>query len=160
MNCLHCNKETNNPKFCSKSCAATYNNMHREKKAYHCKKCGVEIGKGYQNKDRQYCKDCLLTDWSSITYGDFLSQHDRASDAHARIRDIARRVYRRSDKPKACMNCGYDKHYEVCHIQAIESFEPTASIADINNISNLVGLCPNCHWELDHYLLQCKEEWR
>lgn len=27
--CIYCNSETTNPKFCNKSCAATYNNKHR-----------------------------------------------------------------------------------------------------------------------------------
>jgi hypothetical protein len=24
----------------------------------------------------------------------------------------------------------------------------------VNSLDNLVGLCPNCHWEFDHGLLQ------
>ena len=29
--CLNCGKETTNPKFCSRSCSATFNNKKREK---------------------------------------------------------------------------------------------------------------------------------
>jgi hypothetical protein len=56
--------------------------------------------------------------------------------------------------PKRCVNCGYDKHIEVCHRRALTSYPLDTPIAIVNDLSNLVGLCPNCHWELDHGLLQ------
>jgi predicted nucleic acid-binding Zn ribbon protein len=43
MKCLNCCKEISNPKFCSQSCAATYNNSKREL-THHCKNCGIAIG--------------------------------------------------------------------------------------------------------------------
>ncbi len=49
-----------------------------------------------------------------------------------------------------CANCGYDKHVEVAHIKAISSFPETATIREVNDSSNLISLCPNCHWELDY----------
>jgi 5-methylcytosine-specific restriction endonuclease McrA len=49
MECLHCKTITNNPKFCSKSCSASYNNKGvrrhgrdpKSKITNHCKSCGV-----------------------------------------------------------------------------------------------------------------------
>jgi Protein of unknown function (DUF3257). len=44
--CLYCNVETNNPKFCSSSCAAKHNNQiypKRRKIQRFCKVCGVPI---------------------------------------------------------------------------------------------------------------------
>ena len=162
MNCLQCGTYTNNLKFCSSSCSAKYNNTRRKKKQYFCRDCGTLLGEGYVFKDRVVCEKCnkSYVDWSTITYGDMLNRYKQNRDAHAHIRDIARRVYRRSDKPQKCMNCGYDKHYEVCHIDAIESFALDTPMSVVNNIHNLVGLCPNCHWELDNGLLECKDEWR
>ncbi|WP_394804943.1 HNH endonuclease [Hymenobacter monticola] len=49
--------------------------------------------------------------------------------------------------------CGYDTHYEVCHIKPINEFMPTDFVADVNRLNNLVALCPNHHWEFDHGLL-------
>lgn len=49
--------------------------------------------------------------------------------------------------------CGYNKHVEVCHKQAIHTFSETATIGEVNAPENLLILCPNCHWEFDYGLL-------
>ena len=49
--------------------------------------------------------------------------------------------------------CGYDKHVECCHIKAVSDFPDTALLGEVNAPGNLVLLCRNCHWELDHGLL-------
>ncbi len=59
-------------------------------------------------------------------------------------------AYRKSSRLKACAVRGYNLHYEVCHIKPISAFLPTDFIADVNNLDNLVALCPNHHWEFDH----------
>lgn len=160
MVCKQCGKETHNPAFCSSSCAAIYNNLRRPKKQYFCTRCGDLLGEGYIFKDRKICNKCnkSYVDWSKITYEDMLNRYAQNRDAH--IRDIARRLYARSDKPKCCANCGYTKHYEICHIKAIESHALETPMSVVNGLNNLIALCPNCHWELDKGLLQCKEEWR
>lgn len=56
--CLQCGKETKNPKFCSRSCATTYNNLHRKKQKYYCQKCGNLIGEGQKYHRRKYCDNC------------------------------------------------------------------------------------------------------
>lgn len=65
----------------------------------------------------------------------------------------ARRVFSLSDKPKECLICGYNKHYEVCHVKAIADYDNTITIEEINNIDNLVALCRNHHWEYDNGLI-------
>lgn len=72
------------------------------------------------------------------------------SHHYAHIRDIARRTYNKSNKPKECIHCGYDKHYEVAHIKAIKDHPKDSKISEVNHIDNLIALCPNCHWELDY----------
>lgn len=54
----------------------------------------------------------------------------------------------------SCANCGYAKHVEICHKKPIKSFPVTATVAEINDISNIVALCPNCHWEFDNNCLR------
>lgn len=51
---------------------------------------------------------------------------------------------------KKCSKCGYDKHFQICHIKSISSFPDDTMLSEINNISNVVALCPNCHWEFDN----------
>jgi hypothetical protein len=56
--------------------------------------------------------------------------------------------------PYRCSRCGYDKHIEVCNKRALTTFPLDTPISVVNALDNLVGLCPNCHWEFDHGLLQ------
>lgn len=68
INCYQCSEKTNNPKFCSKSCAAKYNNKipKRKKKLYFCCKCNREV-----KYRRKYCINCsvkTLYNWQKITY--------------------------------------------------------------------------------------------
>lgn len=154
IKCLQCQQETRNPKFCSSRCSATY---HNQKQKRLCKSCQRTISIGWTN--RRYCDDCRFTnrhpnyrDWSKITYKDFKSKLP-LFQAHARIRELARRAYKRAGKPQHCIRCPYRNHFEVCHIKPINAFTNDTSIAIINHPDNLIGLCPNCHWDLDHGLI-------
>ncbi len=150
MNCLNCGVETANPKFCSRSCAAKYNNRQfpkREKKKFFCEKCGAEA-----TPRRRFCEACnpkAGADWSKRT----LSFARLFLDYNARIRQLARKVYYNPGRSKRCVVCGYSKHVEVCHIKSIQEFLEDTPISVINSPDNLVALCPNCHWEFDHGLL-------
>jgi predicted restriction endonuclease len=66
-------------------------------------------------------------------------------------------VYRVLGRPRRCKICLYNKHFDVCHIRDICDFPPSAPIALVNDPSNLVGLCRNHHWELDHELLSTED---
>jgi hypothetical protein len=152
MKCLNCNTETTNPKFCCRSCAASYNNRaypKRQKKQYFCKACGDETA--YR---RTFCKACDPTkpkDYGPITIAEV---RERARyQANAWIRKLARREYYASDKPKLCSRCGYSVHFEVCHIRSIKDFPNNTLVTVVNSLENLVALCPNCHWEFDHGIL-------
>jgi hypothetical protein len=149
--CLNCKKETTNPKFCNKSCAAVYNNKlypKRKKKIYICKICGVQIP-----QRRKFCDEhnSQIINWSAITYEKITGK--RNYQKHSRIRNLARRIYLKSDKPKKCIKCGYDKHFHVCHKKGINAFSYDTPVSVINDLSNLVALCPNHHWEFDNGLL-------
>ena len=152
MICLNCGTETTNPKFCCSSCAAQYNNRvfpKRKKQLYFCKACGAETG--YR---RNYCRGCDPTkpkDFSDVTISEVRSR--ARYQANAWIRKLARRAYFGSDKPKRCSRCGYSKHIEVCHVKSIQDFSDNTPMSEVNALDNLVALCPNCHWELDHGLL-------
>ena len=58
---------------------------------------------------------------------------------------MARRDIKNANLPMICKICGYDKHVHVCHIKPIASFSQETKISTVNDISNLVILCPNCH---------------
>lgn len=70
--------------------------------------------------------------------------------ARGMIQKKARLIYNNSNKPKECAICGYSKHFEVAHIKAVSLFDSDSLISEINDISNLIALCPNHHWEYDN----------
>ena len=152
--CENCGVPTSNPKFCGRSCAAKVNNRVPKRKrvssGYTCDSCGVEIG-----YSRRYCSatECQpnYVDWSQVTLRDVGEK--RKYQRHSRIRGLARKKYLRSSKPKACVVCGYDVHFDVCHVKGISSFSELSTVAEINDLGNLVALCKNHHWELDKGIL-------
>jgi hypothetical protein len=149
--CFTCQKETANPKFCSRSCSAKFTNKtpKRIKIQKYCLKCNLEISNMHKVT---LCKECNRTrDWDTVTYGEITEKAKYQKSSY--VRNHARKVYASSDKPKSCIHCGYSTHYEICHVRAINSFQPSDKIADINNIDNLIALCRNHHWELDHGIL-------
>lgn len=133
--------------FCSFSCSAkTLGSKYpkRKRKPTFCQACGRPAYKG-----RKYCEEHSfphLLDWGSLTYGEIQKS---GSNKNQKVREHAKYICR----DLVCANCGYDKHVEVCHIKAISTYPNDALVIVINDHSNLVALCPNCHWELDRGLL-------
>ena len=65
---------------------------------------------------------------------------------HNKIRARAQYTFRDMTK-LPCANCNYSRHVEICHIRSIASFPEDTKIKDINDPSNIIQLCCNCHWE-------------
>lgn len=146
MNCELCNKETSNPKYCSKRCSAISTNKKYPKrtKTLKCRKCdNLRDGNSF------YCKDHRVKLFKQ-TLSEVIYKFHHKSSAFALVRNRARSVCKR----KFCENCGYDKHVEICHIKAISKFPSDTLVSEINSSSNLLALCPNCHWEFDNGILK------
>ena len=155
--CKRCGKDTSNPKFCSSSCAASYNNQfninnikNRKKKTKQCKNCSEKI---YSRLT--YCPKCY-SEWNKSHRGDITLQEavdsyarHHKSSAFALVRTRARMIAKKLGLD-TCVKCGYDKHVEIAHIKAISSFDMSTLISIVNAPENLMPLCPNCHWEHDH----------
>jgi hypothetical protein len=141
--CFNCGTPTKNPKFCSRSCSAKVTNSltpKRTAKQILCKRCGCQVKSG-----RTVCDSCIAPD---MTLEEALYKKGHPSSAAALVRSRARHVTKHLDK--VCSHCGYSKHVEVCHIKAVSTFSLDTKLSVINDISNLILLCPNCHWEFDH----------
>lgn len=91
-----------------------------------------------------------IVDIKSDTKGNLFKRRNQWQNARSAIQKQARLIYQNSDKPKRCICCGYDKHYEVAHIRAVSDFNDNALISEINDVNNLIALCPNHHWEYDN----------
>ena len=76
------------------------------------------------------------------------------SNHYNQIRKKSRKGYLESNRPKKCAVCGYDTHIEICHIRDISDWPKDTLIREINDLDNLVALCRNHHWELDHGMLE------
>jgi 5-methylcytosine-specific restriction endonuclease McrA len=150
--CPTCGQETRNPKFCSRSCAASHNNVLVPKRRLGgiCSVCGLLIPRRHR-----YCREHRPNRPldRSQPIGTVADRSEHPACRYARLRQDARRQYVQAF-PYRCSRCGYDKHIEVCHKRALTSFPPDTPIAIVNSLENLIGLCPNCHWEFDHGLLQ------
>lgn len=146
-------------KFCNSSCFAKYNNQKRNNKKYYCQICGTEIS----SKSKKYCEKCRntlkrksSTKLLQITKGEIFKERGYFK-ARSCICKQARYIFKRENEHPKCIVCGYDKFIEACHIKAVAEFEDTATLEEINNINNLVGLCPNHHKEFDNGLLDIKK---
>jgi hypothetical protein len=164
MKCLSCQSETENPKFCSRSCAASYTNKVSPKRKLK-KKCSHEdcecIVRNYRSilcenhyQERFKNKKEIILQTTVGEYRERNKLHHRSS-IHAHIRGFARNWFKDLIK-KPCAACGYDKHVELCHIKPMSSFSDDSLVGEVNHKDNIVQLCPNCHWEFDNGLLK---EW-
>lgn len=94
---------------------------------------------------------------NSLTKGDLIRKRPNWQSWRSSIQKGARAQYEASNKHKACYVCGYDKTYEVAHIKPVSDFDDTSLISVINDVDNLIALCPNHHWEFDHLGLDISE---
>lgn len=136
--------------FCSRSCSATINNSKPKRKRTHaCKTCKTPILSGLT-----YCEKCYPEKHylSGKTLEEAIKNR-KDSNRYTGIRGNARLIYAKSNKPKSCAVCSYKKHIEICHIKDICDFPTNTLISVINNLENLIALCPNHHWEFDHGLI-------
>lgn len=171
-NCKTCNmeitktisqfhKSTNH--FCSQSCSATFNNNNRiryrecsetgdliaiSKQSPQCVNCNKYFNK--TNYTQVCCSRlCTMEHHNKNTIASTICKRE-GSNRYDSIRKSARN-YSIKILPPNCANCGYDKHFEVCHILPIRDFDlSSCTLYEINNKNNLIHLCPNCHWEFDN----------
>lgn len=157
--CLYCNEDTKNPKFCSKNCAAKYNNKqshHINSQRTKTKKCKLCDNLIYST--RTYCKECWSRkNYKNKTLGECIKKSGDYNSKKRGIGEHARGVYKKSNKPKKCLICDYSYHYDICHITPIKDFPNESSMDKVNNIDNLVALCKNHHWEFDSGLITKKQ---
>lgn len=74
------------------------------------------------------------------------------------VRKYSRRLYDEYGLPRKCAVCGYDKHIQVAHIKPIyQCLRENITVQEVNSPNNLIGLCPNHHWEFDHGFLSYED---
>lgn len=158
--------------FCNRSCAVAHNNhVHPKRKRtwsdrplrkHCCRKCG-EIISSHDGR-RKYCTACkAIMRRSSVeclddrTKGDLFARNANWQSARSSLRRHAYKTYFRGNGQKRCALCHYSLHVDIAHVRPVRQFPDDALISEINNIANLMALCPNHHWEFDNGLLDLPE---
>jgi 5-methylcytosine-specific restriction endonuclease McrA len=139
--------------FCCRSCSAIYNNKHRTiaRNGRRFKTCGGCGKKTYAKGG--LCRKCTSSSHAkflSMTKGDLKDRRGNYQSWRSSINRHAIKTFRSSGKQYACAICGYDINIEVHHIVPVSNFLDSALISEINSLDNLIALCPNHHWEVEH----------
>lgn len=156
-------------RFCNRSCAVTFNNRgirrHGSPLKDKCPDCGR-----LKSRRSKMCQNCRIenrliskvhpdlvkpsTLMGNRTKFQLFQIRVNWQSARSSIQRHARRVLNNSDKEKKCLECGYDKHVDCCHIKPVSDFGDDVLIKEINHIDNLMWLCPNHHWEFDNKIIK------
>ena len=145
--------------FCSSSCSAKYWNAGerspKRKPQGKCRECSIPI-----KTCRKFCDDCgggrgqqrgRKGSVENMTIREICDRYFNSPYfKSASIRSHSRKRFVKSNISNCCEMCSYGKFYEVCHIDAIKDFSLDTKISEVNALTNLIALCPNCHWEVDH----------
>lgn len=127
-----------------------------------CEKLGYSsiVNKDSKDKILKRCESLnikinliKLPEVLSRTKGELLSDRKNYQSYRSTVRKWAEKIYKENNPECKCVVCGYDKHIEIAHIKAVSDFDDNTTIAEINDINNLIGLCPNHHWEYDNGIL-------
>lgn len=173
--CAHCEEvihpqpgiklqRTRRKKFCDSKCAALHNNQKKGARAplvISCGRCSkpFTFSPSRGSKSRRYCDECKIAAALASKGLESLPQRTKeslknSSASYQSWRSAIQRhagvIFGASGRPAACAVCGYSLHVQVAHLTAVAAFPPSATVAEINAIENLIALCPNHHWELDH----------
>lgn len=145
--------KTKNKKFCNNKCSAEYNNTINPRiKVIHRCSCGNVV-----SRRGNTCRNCMYVNKRKArdcTKEELISRRKNYPSWRTSVSRHAISVYKDSGKLHICSVCGYSRYVEICHIIPVADFSGDASLSIINNIDNLVALCPNHHWEFDNGIIE------
>lgn len=141
MVCLQCSFETKNPKFCSSSCAAKYNNnnnLPKRKRTKKCRICATLIV-----SSRTYCPEC----WSpSVISSQKINQWINGSWSGGTIYGLSQTVrnFLIKEHGYSCQKCGFSTPHPIDNKTVLEINHVDGNGTN-HSKNNLEVLCPNCH---------------
>ena len=150
MFCINCNKETNNPKFCSRSCSVAFHNkgvckngLKGTGKVIFCRLCGKQTVKN----DRNYCSpQCYYKDKWNLWK--IKVEKDGVFFPSTKYNTAALNVkkYLMEKHGEKCSICGQLPLWNDKPLVLI--LDHINGIANDWSISNFRLVCPNCDTQL------------
>jgi hypothetical protein len=143
-NCKNCGTETKNPKFCSSSCAASFNNKgvrRHGNAAGVCMNCGGDKS----NHRSKFCSnDCFQEYRKNDFITKWLNGDNDGCGAEGGLMSRRIRTYLMEQQNNSCIKCGWS---EVNKTTGKVPLEINHIDGDWRNNSreNLELICPNCH---------------
>lgn len=151
MKCTQCNNETQNPRFCSRSCAATYNNKKYPKRKLQgtCLVCVAPIGHGLKYCSKQ-CRDEIRPE--KLTKAEIQKRYRNG-------------VKRRAVEYKGgkCIVCDYNRCLRGLEFHHLDPTKKDFQISRANPIAwdkieteldKCVLVCCRCHREIHEGLIE------
>lgn len=164
VNCTECSKtisktkaelKKSNNHFCSRSCAATYNNKHFIKRELTrvCIQCTETVFTYRHTRCEKHHNMFKQNRYINKTIGEYRSKLSvsgkHPSWVHSHIRLFAK-SWNKDLIKLPCAKCEYARHVELAHIKGISTYPDTTLLSVVNSKTNLIQLCPTCHWEFDN----------
>ena len=150
VNCLCCGKETSNPKYCSRSCAAKESNHsapRRKRTAWktsECKGCGKAFEYRNSQSSGHYCSNaCQWKHSRRELVESWRNGELNACGKNGRLHRGIRKCLLREANYR-CSEFGWDKVNPVSGKSPLE-IDHIDGNAENCRPENLRVLCPNCH---------------
>ena len=145
--CIYCKKvielregtriqDIRKKKYCNHSCSSNYN----------AKLKGFTLKSERIPKVRAYVYGVD----ESVTIG---SLYGKGASKYALVRSKARSKMNFYKVEKKCTVCGYTTHVEIHHKKPLNTYPDDTPLSVVNDLENLVYLCPTHHWEFDKGLI-------
>ncbi len=128
--------------------------------------CSINCLNAAQNKfwsgtdpDNDFYNFDKLDDRVKMNTTPFLTKGESRKHRMTMINKHARLVYMSRFKENTCEFCGVTPRsvIDIAHIKAVASFPDTATLCEISQLSNVIGLCGTCHRDFDRGFVKEEE---
>ena len=149
MKCKNCTVIIDDKKkFCSKSCATSYNNMQKVKTFINCLECKKEI-RVYPNQvfSRKFCCKICSSNYrqsSNFNRRSLLIEKGEMVSNHIESNNQMYRRYLIKMYGNTCVKCGWGEVNQYTKNVPIEMHHIDGNSSN-TCLENLQLLCPNCH---------------